>query len=205
MYSTSPLYTSLHHSTSPLFGGSGRSGTLVSCLLRQARRPYNWLMDERSLLGRCNSTVLPLGPFPYADGALHFVSAPLAKAVFGKGSSARATLDDFMGEDGGIDGHPTVGRRTCGCNPPHSLFLSPASHATLHRTLDSCRSDGRLWSQEDVGIGFLVYAESLLRNLPTTYFSLATAHYKRIGGEVYKDMKRKGFLGAFKRAVVRTT
>ena len=141
----------------------------ASTVGRQARRPLAWLDEETLPSGRCNSTVLPLGPFPYADGALHLVSYPLARAVFAPGGSARSTLDDFMGADG---------RQTWG------------------------RSDGRLWTQEDVGIGFLVYAESLVRRLPTFYFSLSTAHYKRIGGEVYRDVRRKGFVGAFKRAVV---
>ncbi|KAL1519453.1 hypothetical protein AB1Y20_022975 [Prymnesium parvum] len=133
---------------------------------RQAVRPFRWLRRERE--ARCNRSTLPLGPLPYADGALHLFSRALAAAVFGGGGEARRTVDGFMREGGGGRG----------------------------------RSDGRPWTQEDVGIGFLVYAESIVRRLPTFYFALSTQHYKRIGGEIYRDMRRAEFIGAYKRAVV---
>ena len=102
------------------------------------------------MTGSCNETTLPLGPLPYADGALHVLSRALARAAFGPDGVARRTLDDGrislayggMGTRGTLNGgsaRPSVG--TLGGGVPAWG-----------------RSDGRPWTQEDVGIGFLVYA-----------------------------------------------
>ncbi|KAL1510753.1 hypothetical protein AB1Y20_007040 [Prymnesium parvum] len=80
-----------------------------------------------------------VGPFPYADGALHVMSAALAAAVFNGRHAAELSREWY--EEG---------------------WVSPLA-------------DGA-WNHEDVGLGYLVAAETHAQKAVTTYFSLRDHH-----------------------------
>jgi hypothetical protein len=78
------------------------------------------------------------GPFAYADGSLHVLSADLVRVVFS--GEAATELAGSWGSTTGSSGHGA-----------------------------SCR---RAWCHEDVGIGQLVFHESAMHGLNTTFFAL---------------------------------